>query len=66
MIQQGALSQQSGSNSNSDPTMILINRSGHQPTQELFLQVADLPPLKEMDAEQLADLPEFFHDLPRK
>ena len=47
-----------------DPTMQALLELGYKPTQELFLTMAY--PDEEVTGEILANLPDFFHKLPKK
>ena len=46
-----------------DPTIQALTKLGHKPTQEAFLTMAY--PDEEVTGELLANLPDFFHDLPK-
>ena len=63
MTKPGVLTEPSGK-SHSDPTMRALLKLGYKPTQELFLTMAY--PDEEVTGEILANLPEFFHKLPKK
>jgi hypothetical protein len=62
MTQQGALTEQSGK-PHSDPTMQLMLEMGIKPSQEAFLTLAY--PDDEITGEILANLPDFFFELPK-
>ena len=63
MTKPGVLTEPNGK-PHSDQTMRLLNKLKIKPTQEAFLTLAY--PDEEVTGEILANLPDFFHKLPKK
>ena len=62
MTQRAALTEQSGKD-HPDQTMRMMHKLGIKPNQESFLNLAY--PDEEVTGELLANLPDFFHNLPK-